>query len=220
MSNAIFLSLFVFASSFLWSNEEIQIKTFRGEEITPYTKEFIQIVDQIYREYPYLYNGDDKEYEDYLASYSKTKEAMICFAFEGKEVIGIAAGMPMSMTRKSYQKPLLANSYKLDSLFYLGEFGLKPEYHGKGIEEKMYQEIENFALAGQFKELFLFEVESSKPVAKKSYIPQNDFWKKNGFIRHPELNFVINWVNINEKFESPHLAIYWIKKLTKDDQRP
>ena len=88
------------------------------------------MVDKIYREYPYLYNGDDKDYEAYLETYANAKDAIICVAFDGSKVIGLAAAMPMSETRKIFQQPLLDHKFDLNSLFYLGEFGASTRIPG------------------------------------------------------------------------------------------
>lgn len=192
-------------------NADVRIAALHGNEIAPYTKEIVQICHQIYREAPYFYNGDDAGYEAYLEAYSTSKGAIICLVFDHEQVIGLAAGMPMLETREFYQQPFLDNNYDLDSFFYVGEFGLQPEYHGLGIEEMMYQTLVNFALKdGHAKDICLWGIVPTSPQVK-GYVPNEDFWLKIGFKRHPELNFCLNWTNIGATEESSHPAVYWVK---------
>ena len=209
----VLLSVFLLSSA-LAIGGEIKIECFRGDHIRPYTDKIIPFVDRIYRESPYFYNGDDEGYQAYLETYATTTDGMICLAFDEKTIIGIAAGMPMGKTRDIYQKPFLDHGHPLGSFYYLGEFGLRPDYHGKGIEEEMLKKMEAFVVKeGKYKNCCLWEIQGPSPSSAKRYIPKNDFWTKNGFSRHSELNFLIYWTNIDEKKESPHLAVYWIKEM-------
>jgi GNAT superfamily N-acetyltransferase len=193
--------------------EKFTLEVLHGQEIAPCVKEIVQFVNKIYRNYPYLYNGDDAGYEAYLESFPNLDDVTVCLAFAGAEVVGIAVGLPMP-ERDVYQETLLEHGYDLKELFYLGEFGLKPEYQGQGIELTMYQNIEHAAnKKGQFKKICFWEIEGPLGQATPSYFPRDDFWKQLGFIRHPELNFQIFWTNIGDTSESAHKAVYWMKNL-------
>jgi GNAT superfamily N-acetyltransferase len=194
----------------------IKVETFHGKEISSHTQQIINLCNMIYREYPYLYNGDDADYTSYLESLSQLNDAIICLAFDDKKAVGLAIGIPMSETRDVYKPPLIKQGYDLNSVFYLGEFGLKPEYRGQGIEEAMYRKIEDFAKkSGKFNTLCLWEIDNSSNSQQQplGYIPRDDFWKNLNFVRHQDLNFVLFWQNINDNHETPHLAVYSIKKL-------
>jgi len=215
MKGRILAALIFLAFQSVTAMGAIRVETFQGEEIAPYTNEIVQLCNKIYREYPYLYNGEDAGYESYLESYSQSKEAIICLAFADEKAVGIAAGIPMSQRRNRYDQTLLEHGYDPDALFYLGEFGLKPEYQGRGIEEVMYQSIEDFARKNRnLTTICFWEIANSLDLSQRhsGYLPKEDFWKKLGFIRHPELNFVIFWTNINESQDSPHSAVYWLKE--------
>ena len=201
------LCIFALAVGFFthgMANETIRIETFKGNEIAPHIQGIVKLCDRIYREPPYLYNGDDADYTDYIESYSQVNEAIICLAFDGKEAIGLGIGTPMLKTREFYQQTLIEHGYDLSQLFYLGEFGLKPGYHGLGIEETILLEIENFAKkTGAFSAMCIWELDNSK----------HEILKKMGFIRHAELNFQIFWTNIGDELESAHLAVYSTLKI-------
>ena len=134
----------VYAVSQDYMIEKCKLEVFHDHEIAPYVKEIVQFVNKIYRNYPYFYNGDDAGYEAYLESFPNLGDVTVCLAFEGEEVVGIAVGLPMPK-RHVYQETLLEHGYDLKELFYLGEFGLKPEYQGQDIELIMYQNIESVA---------------------------------------------------------------------------
>lgn len=198
----------------LTAHEAVQVKTFEGPAITQHLDEIARLNNQIYREYPYLYNGEDAEYSSYLKSYAQTENSLVCIAYDHGKAVGLAAAMPLAKSRDFYSTPFSENGYNVQQIFYLGEFGLAPQFQGHGITDAMYQKIQDFAKAKGYETVSLWELNNPSPTQKPAgYIPREDFWKKLGFIQHPELNFTISWTNINETEESPHKAIYWLKKL-------
>lgn len=197
---------FLTTVSSLFCEEEL----FQSKEIIPHASKVIELCHMIYQEAPYHYRGDDVEYESYLKSYSQAKDAVTVLSFDQGRAIGLGIGIPMLETRELYKKPLLQAGYPLNDLFYIGEFGLQREYRNKGIEEEMLKKIETFAKQHEYKTLCLWEIEDTS-----TSIPKDDFWKRMGFVLHPELNFLIYWKDSGNTYETPHLAVYRIKELAK-----
>lgn len=214
---SILAGIFFMTSSLLNAKEEfIRVEMLQGIEIAPYIPDIVQLCHQMYREYPYLYDGKDADYEAYLQAYADSNEAVICLVFNGKKAIGLAIGMPMTITRDHYKQPLLDLGYDLNSFFYLGEFVLDPSYRGQGYEVMMYQQVENAVRKKDcYKTICMWEVDDSLNPSQRplEYVPNNSLWEKIGFTQHPELFFIALWTNINESRESPHLAVYWMKQL-------
>lgn len=215
MDRKIFLCLIALLLFYipLIARNDVRIEIFRGCEIAPYTQQIVELCNAIYREPPYLYNGEDEEYTAYIESYSQSNDAIICLAFDNEKAVGLAIATPMLKTRDLYKKTLLEHGYELDSLFYLGEFGLNSNYHNCGIEEAIYYKIENLVRkADAYSMICLWEIED---LYQKNFedTPGHDFWNKLGFLRHREVNFEISWTNIGDSKESTHLAVYSIKIL-------
>ena len=197
-------------------NAELHIETFKGKEITSQLKELSLLCDTIYCESPYLHNGQDQGYDEYLESYAKCPQSVAFMAYDDKKVVGIAIGMPMTEAKETFRKPLDDHGHDLDAIFYLGEFGVRPEYQGKGLQEKLFSKIESFAKEnGQFKRICFCEVDDVTTPTQKppGTLIRDDFWKKHGFNPYSKVHFLVFWTNINETVESPHLAVFWTKKI-------
>lgn len=216
MNRSLFSALAAATVCFGSLGAQVQINVLQGEMIAPYAQEIGQFCAQIYRAAPYYYNGDDTDYEAYLQSYAQEPDSIVCIASDEGQLVGLAAGMPMSKTRPIYQQPLQAAGLSLEALFYLGEFGLQPEYQGRGLEETMLQEVEQFATHGYYQSLCVWELDGAQVDEKESYVPTASFWSWCDFRLYPELNFNLNWTNIGDSAESPHTAYYWIKSLTPE----
>lgn len=208
--------LLCFTTSYVGAGQSIHVETFQGKDIAVHSQEIVNLCNQIYREYPYFYNGDDAEYTAYLKTYSQSENAVITLAFDGDIVVGLAAGIPMTDTREFYQQTLKDHRFDLLSIFYLGEFGLHPAYKDQGIEEAMYQTIEDFARHdGRFKAVYVWELDkpADSELKPAGFLPRDDFWENLGFKKHPRLEFEILWTNIGDDVESSHRAVYSIKNL-------
>lgn len=213
MSKQFILSLFSLSCLWLPVQAEVKVEILHGNEIERYSNEISHYSNLLYKEYPYLYHGDDAEYQAYLESYAKIKDAIIVLALEDKKVVGLAAGMPMDQTRNSYKQSLIAQEYSLNEIFYLGEFGLDPKFREGDVQAKMYDQIERFATAKGFKKIAIWEIEPPTKNHPAGYVSREALLGQLGFVRHPELNFTVTWTNIGEAKDSPHLAIFWLKNL-------
>ena len=210
-------NFFLFAFLFfipLAAQNNIRIETFRGTETAPYIQDIVKLCNAIYREPPYLYNGDDEEYTAYIESLSQANDVVICLVFDGEKAVGLSIGRPLIQTRGPYKETLVEHGYDLNQFFYLGEFGLLSGYRDCRIEEAMYLEIEKAAFVdGAFDMICVWDIVDPNQFSSDTCFVEDYFWKKLGFVQHPELNFQIVWINIGDTQESSHLAVYSIKEL-------
>ena len=206
----LFLFSLVFCSYltplFAEENSKIRIELFQGKEIEVHAQEVIDLCHMIYREAPYYYNGDDAGCENYWKSYYHSADAVTCLVFDDETAVGLGIGLPALETRDFYIVPFQEKGYDINDFFYIGEFGLNPKYRNREIEEEMQKKIEAFAREHKYSKICLWEIED-----RSSHI-ENVFWKKVGFVQHPDLNFSIDWTDIGNTESTPHLAIFWIKE--------
>lgn len=208
---SIILLCCVFCLSFSPSifSETINYEVLRGQEIESRMPEIIELCDTIYRQYPYLYNGDNEGYADYIKSYSNCPNSVVVLTFSNNQAIGIATGMPMEDTREYYLLPFRNHQIDISSFFYLGEFGFKPESHHSGIAFEMYQLFEETVKEQQkYSTIAFWEI--LNPMKCEEL---HEAYRTAGFLYHPELNFELWWQNIGDSIESPHQCQYWLKSL-------
>lgn len=220
-SFCIFLLSLTFISQICASTPSVDLKIIRlevccGAEILPYAKEIAKLCNTVYREYPYLYDGNDEGYQCYLESYAHSEHSIVCLAFDEEKIVGVATGMPMTETRETYQQPFLNHNEKMETFFYLGELVLLPFYRGYGIGKAMFREVEKLVRKNNhLTKICLCQIEDVKnsDLKPEGYMPNDHLWSKLGFQRRAELNFSGFWTNVNEREETFHLMVFWIKDL-------
>ena len=55
-----------------------------ARKIFPFVKVIAELCNNVYREYPYFYDGSSAEYAEYLQSYAQTANGIVCIAYDGE----------------------------------------------------------------------------------------------------------------------------------------
>lgn len=217
----ILVILSFFTISLLFGEENIHMKRFKGQAISPYVRDITDLSLIIYKEYPHLYEGTEEEYLPFIEHYTHSKCGIACLLFDHAKPIGVAIGMPMSAMRGKYQQPLLnaRPEENFDTLFYLGELLLLKEYRGRGFGKQMYLELEQLVREeGAFKKICFCTIDEadlkSNPMKPKDYTSLDGFWRKLGFEKYNDITFSVYWRNLFEADDTPHKMSYWIKSFS------
>jgi GNAT superfamily N-acetyltransferase len=186
----------------------LEMKVLTGGEIKPYTKTISAYFNAAYREAPYFYDASEEQWDRYVQSYAATEKAVVCIAQEGDAIFGIAMGTPLAEAREKYRMGFSNRPNDLNSLFYLGEFAVRPDYRRQGIGTKMYQAFEKAVKEqARFSGICLWQLESEEVA------PPVEFFEKQGFERRSDIRFNELWKNVTGTEKVPHPMICWIKVL-------
>lgn len=87
----------------------ITIKTLTGQdaELHEYLLDLAHLRIEVFREFPYLYNGNLDYEKNYLATYLQCPQSVVLLALNGAEVIGASTGIPLTEENKDFQQPFL-----------------------------------------------------------------------------------------------------------------
>ncbi len=99
----------------------IQIRTLTGEVIKPYVMDLARLRIDIFRDYPYLYEGSLDYEERYLIPYLRSPDTVMVLAMDGDRVVGAASGMPLEIETAEVKRPFLQAGIPVDEVFYFGE---------------------------------------------------------------------------------------------------
>ncbi|TVR43237.1 MAG: GNAT family N-acetyltransferase [Bacteroidia bacterium] len=191
------------------------IKTVSGNAIQPYIPDLARLRMDIFRDFPYLYEGSAAYEEGYLATYLRSEETVMVLVIDGSRVVGASSGMPMEMETNAVTRPFLEAGMSTANIFYFGESLLYSPYRGKGIGHKFFDEREKHARAsGTFIITAFCAVQrpTTHPLRPKGYQPLDAFWEKRGYTRRPDLMTTFQWQDIGEKEETEKPMMFWIRK--------
>jgi GNAT superfamily N-acetyltransferase len=194
----------------------LTLQRLTGPAITPHLTDLARLRITVFREWPYLYDGDMAYEAHYLETYSRSPESLFVLALDGDLVVGASTGVPMAHETDAFKGPFLAQGYDPERIFYFGESVLLPRYRGQGIGVRFFDEREGYARAlGRFSHAAFCAVErpADHPLRPADYLPLDAFWGRRGYRKQPQLATTFNWKDLDQPESTAKPMTFWIKAL-------
>ncbi len=191
----------------------LTIETVTGPEAASALPALARLRIEIFRAFPYLYEGDEAYERDYLRSYVNVPGAAIVLAKDGSRIVGAATCLPLAAETGNVQKPFIEAGMDLSRLFYFGESVLDPAYRGRGIGVAFFKAREAQAAGYQTTCFCAVQRPADHPLRPKTYVPLDEFWRHRGYQRRDDLFCFMSWRDIGEAAQTQKKLIFWTKHL-------
>lgn len=191
------------------------IARFRGVAIAPYLEDVARLRSAVFRDWPYLYEGDDAYERDYLAAYAASPDSLFVLAIDGDTVVGAATGLPLAHDTAAFHAPFMQRGIPVGEVFYCGESVLLPQYRGQGIGHAFFDQREAHARSlGRFRWTAFCAVDRhpDDPRRPRSHRGNEAFWRKRGYHRQPGMTMRLDW-NETDGGETEHAMTFWMRPL-------
>jgi GNAT superfamily N-acetyltransferase len=194
--------------------DSIRIIPVTGPALGGYIPELARLRIAVFRDYPYLYDGDPDYEARYLRTYQQAEGSVAVLAFDGERVVGASTALPLGQETAEVRAPFIDQGYDPAEVYYLGESVLLPEYRGRGIGVRFFEQREAHGRVVADPRWFAFcAVERAADDTRRpaGYVPLDGFWRRRGYIRHPQLRTRFSWREIGEAAETPKPMVFWLK---------
>lgn len=194
---------------------EISIITYSGAQVAPFLEDVARLRIEVFRAYPYLYEGTMDDEHEYLRTYLNSPDAAIVIARDEDKIVGASTCIPLQAEPDHVKAPFFEKGYDINRIYYYGESVLLPDYRRKGIGVGFFEHRERKARALQRFDWVSFcgvERPSDHPSRPADYIPLNHFWKRRGF-HETELVCTMSWKDVDEAQPSSKPLRFWMKEL-------
>ncbi len=191
----------------------MRVATLTGAAITPHLPALARLRITVFRDWPYIYDGDAAYEENYLQIYAASPRAAIVFAFDGEQIIGASTCLPLADETANIRAPFAENAEKI---FYFGESVLLKDYRGLGLGVKFFESREAHARSfGDYESAAFCAVQrpENHPLRPPGFVPLDTFWRHRGYTRQPHLQCKMSWLDLNETEETEKPLIFWTKNL-------
>jgi hypothetical protein len=195
---------------------ELIVKNLTGDQIHPYLDELARLRIEVFREYPYLYDGSVAYETEYLTSYSACPKSLVVGAFKEGRLVGASTGLPMKDAADEFKAPFASQGQDIDKIFYFGESVMEKACRGTGIYARFFAEREGYARSlGGIDQVCFCAVErpADHPARPDGYRPLDGYWNRRGYTRRPDLITRFLWKDLDEAEESPKKMVFWIKSV-------
>jgi GNAT superfamily N-acetyltransferase len=193
----------------------LRISTLTGAGLPGVLPDLARLRIEVFRDFPYLYDGSAEAEENYLSALSRSKDCMIAVAEDDGRIVGCATGSALAGHHGEFAAPFHGSVYDSSEIYYCGESVLLPAYRGRGLGHKFFDLREAHAtLRGYRYSAFCAVMRpESHALRPQGYSPLDAFWGKRGYRKAPGVIANFHWKEIGQASESEHAMQFWIREL-------
>ena len=171
---------------------------------------------EVFRDWPYLYDGSLAYEQTYLDKFSATEGSVIVAAYDGATIVGCATAAPLLGHEPEFAAPFLKVGYDPSRIFYFGESVLRASYRGRGIGHAFFDHREAAARRshGVTHTAFCGVVRPADHLARPAgYSPLDAFWIKRGYTKVPALVAHYDWTDVGDSAKTSKPMQFWMRAL-------
>ncbi|WP_114238455.1 GNAT family N-acetyltransferase [Dyella sp. C9] len=195
---------------------DVRIVTSMGEAVRPHLEALAQLRIRVFRDYPYLYDGDMSYERQYLEAYARSRRSVFVLVLDGDKVVGCSTGIPLADEIPAIQQPFVKRGMLLNEVFYFGESVLLPDYRGQGLGHRFFKLREAHArhVPGvRWTAFCAVERAANDPRQPAGYRTNDAFWAKRGYERQDDMFCTLDWTEVGAIAPSTHLLRFWLRQL-------
>ncbi|WP_137699356.1 GNAT family N-acetyltransferase [Marimonas lutisalis] len=193
----------------------IATRVLTGAALDAALDDVAQLRITVFRDWPYLYDGDVAYERDYLQSYRDSAGAILVGAYDGDRLVGASTGTPMGDHADEFAAAFAGTGLDLSEIFYCAESVLLPAYRGQGLGHAFFDAREDHARRlGFTKSAFCGVLRpDNHPLMPADYAPLDPFWRKRGYAPLPGVVAQFRWKDIDQPAETDHPLQFWMRDL-------
>ena len=193
----------------------VSVTTATAKEIPALLPALAKLRITVFRDWPYLYDGDAAYEERYLSTFARSPGAVIAVARDGETIVGAATGAPIGEHDTAFARPLSQAGFELSDTFYCAESVLLPAYRGHGIGHAFFDHREAAARAAGFRHSAFCAVirPADHPARPAEYRPLDDFWRKRGYAPLEGAVVGYSWRDLGDSAETEKRMQVWLHDL-------
>lgn len=195
----------------------LTLSTVSGDAIEPYLDDLARLRIAVFRDWPYLYDGDFSYEFEYLQTYLRSPVSIVVLVRDGDQVVGAATGLPLVHRSPGFIEPLSETSLQPEEMFHFGESVLLPQYRGRGIGHRFFdlREAHARALGGYAWTAFCAVERAEDDPRRPPFQRTNEvFWHKRGYRPRAGLTTGLKWREPGFG-EVPHALNFWLRPLER-----
>lgn len=190
----------------------IEVRALTGAALAAALDDVAALRIAVFRDWPYLYDGDADYERAYLEAYRHSDRAILVGAFDEARLVGAATGTPLADHASDFAAAFAGTGIALDDVFYCAESVLLPDWRGQGIGHRFFDLREAHARALGFAHCAFCAVSrpDDHPLKPAAYRPLDGFWRSRGYAPLPGVVAEFAWKDIDQPEETAKPLQFWL----------
>lgn len=195
-------------------DESLSLESLQGFEAKKLLGPLASLRIEIFRDFPYLYEGSLDYEKKYLDRYFSSSKSLVVVLRDKENVVGVSTAIHLLEEEAMIREPV-SKIYDPKHFVYFGESLLRKSYRGLGYGKKFFEIRENFARSLNAKWAGFCAVirDADDPRKDTDYKSPEFLWTKLGYKKVPQLTTQISWKESGETTESPKKLQFWTNSL-------
>lgn len=198
---------------------DIHVRSFTGAHIKTYLHSIAKLLEEVFREYPYLKETNIEQQIKYIKDAAAHRESIAVLIFDNTTLVGASIGLPLAVEVPEIHRPFLERNLPLANYYFFSASVLLKPYRGRGIGHHFFDVRETHVLHHKKFSHICFcmplrpEMDPERP---EDYLKLDDFWRKRGYTHHPEMQCELPWIPVNGDQNTTKTMTFWIKSLSSN----
>lgn len=190
-----------------------EIKVVTGDALDAVLGEVAALRIQVFRDWPYCYDGDLDYERRYLSVYRDNPQAIVVLAIDpaNERVVGASTGCPLAVHAEDFSAAFAHTEVDLDTVFYCAESVLLPEHRGQGLGHAFFDHRERHARTLGFAHSAFCAVIREPQASDKSVL--EGFWARRGYAPLDGVIATFHWRDVGDEEETPKSLQFWMRAL-------
>ncbi|GGX58713.1 GNAT family acetyltransferase [Tateyamaria omphalii] len=193
----------------------MRIETLTGPALTEALDDVAKLRLAVFRDWPYLYEGDAAYERRYLEVYEQSDRAVVVVAYDGDWMVGAATAAPLAEHADAFSDAFDGTDFNVNACFYCGESVLLPRFRGRGVGHRFFDVREAHARDLGYANMCFASVlrPPDHPLRPSTYRPLDPFWEGRGYKRMPGVVAQFMWKDVDQAGETEKPLQFWVKDL-------
>lgn len=193
----------------------IEVRPLTGAALDGALDDVARLRIAVFRDWPYLYDGDVAYERRYLQVYRDSPDAVVVGAFDGDRLVGAATGMPLADHADDFAGAFEGSGIDMGEVFYCAESVLLPDCRGQGIGHRFFDAREAHAKKLGFGKVAFCGVvrPADHPLRPDGARSLEPFWRGRGYASLPGVVARFSWKDIDQQAETDHPLQFWMREI-------
>ena len=194
----------------------MEVHLYTGAEIGAFIEPLGRYRIEIFREFPYLYDGDMDYERHYLSRYLQSDKSFLLLGQDASGIACACTGIPLEHETDAFKAPFVDHGSSVADKFYLGEIMIRKDLRGQGWGTRvMNLALRTIASAQQYQYVVLCTVirPQHHPLKPANYTFNDNLWHHAGFSKLAGYQALFPWKDLGDTHETMKPMSFWLKQL-------